>query len=209
MAPHNELAYGDTTYVLANPGTSYVLYALNPVGAVGLAGMTADSYDFVWLDVITGNTVTQPGVAVAAGDQTWPKPPGIGDELALYVERQGTEPTCDQRPNFGLPCTAGVGACEQSGTFVCIDPGSTVEIPACDAVAGSPVAELCNGIDDNCDGDVDEDFDGDGDGHVDIACPGGVDCDDGNGAVHPTAVEICDNAVDDNCDGSSPTCTCP
>ncbi len=58
------------------------------------------------------------------------------------------------------------------------------------------VAEICNGIDDNCDGRIDEGFDQDGDGYT--TCTG--DCNDFNAAVHPGAPEIC-NGVDDNCDG--------
>ena len=157
---------------------------------------------------ITGNTVTQQDVVVAAGDRSWPRPTGIGDELALYIAREGTEPTCDQRPSFGLPCTAGTGACEQPGSFVCVDIASLVEVPSCDAVAGSPVGELCNGVDDNCDGSVDEPFDVDLDGHVDIACPGGDDCNDADATIHPAAFENCGNATDDDCDGLIPSCTC-
>ena len=93
-----------------------------------------------------------------------------------------------------------------------------------DAVATvSPAApELCNGVDDNCDGAVDVgavdgsmfyadvDADGYGAGPVIEACtaPDGsavdaTDCDDANADVHPTAVEAdCDDPVDYNCDGS-------
>ncbi len=79
-------------------------------------------------------------------------------------------------------------------------------------------SELCNGRDDDCDGDVDEDAidrtrlfrddDGDGFGSAStMGCPDddghtalGGDCDDGNRSVHPGAPELC-NDRDDDCDG--------
>ncbi len=83
--------------------------------------------------------------------------------------------------------------------------------------------EECNGIDDNCDGNVDEDsaidartwyLDDDGDGYgsaVDkaVACskPGGYvsidgDCDDHDATVNPGAEEVCDSqGKDENCNG--------
>ncbi|HYV94461.1 MAG TPA: MopE-related protein, partial [Chitinophagales bacterium] len=80
--------------------------------------------------------------------------------------------------------------------------------------------ETCNGIDDNCNGQVDEgvkttfyaDADGDTYGNVSsttLACsaPSGyvsnsTDCNDANAAVHPNATEVC-NSIDDNCNGTT------
>ncbi len=82
---------------------------------------------------------------------------------------------------------------------------------------GAP--EICNGVDDNCNGQADEglnfvqswrdsDADGFGDPATGItACtvPQGyvfnnTDCDDENPAVYPGAAEVC-NGIDDNCNG--------
>ncbi|MCI0439991.1 MAG: PKD domain-containing protein, partial [Chloroflexi bacterium] len=87
MAPHDELAFGGTQYVLANPGQSYIAYASALSGNIGLKGMTAGSYDFTWFDATSGATVVQSGVSVSAGDRTWGKPAGIGNELAVYIKR--------------------------------------------------------------------------------------------------------------------------
>lgn len=42
----------------------------------------------------------------------------------------------------------------------------------------------------------------DGDGYFDLAnvCMVGVDCDDNDASIHPSAAEICDNEIDDDCD---------
>jgi len=81
--------------------------------------------------------------------------------------------------------------------------------------------EVCNEVDDNCDGSTDEwvqntyyyDADGDGYGNVNAtpnaACsaPQGYvgnnsDCNDDNANVHPGMSDVCNN-VDDNCDGKT------
>jgi hypothetical protein len=55
--------------------------------------------------------------------------------------------------------------------------------------------EICNEVDDDCNGQVDDARDGDGDGFG--ACE---DCDDQDPGVFPGAREIC-NGIDDDCDG--------
>ncbi|MEC7987530.1 MAG: MopE-related protein [Myxococcota bacterium] len=80
--------------------------------------------------------------------------------------------------------------------------------------------ETCDGVDENCNGDIDDNpisasawyFDGDGDGYGDAslsmnACsqPSGyvgddTDCDDASNTVYPGGTEFC-NSIDDNCDG--------
>ncbi len=62
--------------------------------------------------------------------------------------------------------------------------------------------EVCNRLDDDCDGLSDEGFDVDGDGFT--GCSG--DCNDSNVAISPGAVDLPGNTVDENCDGSLGPC---
>ncbi|MBM4367611.1 MAG: hypothetical protein FJ102_15475, partial [Deltaproteobacteria bacterium] len=103
--------------------------------------------------------------------------------------------------------------------------GTVVDATDCDdaAAAVNPAAtEVCNAIDDDCDGLVDNDAadaatwygDGDSDGYGDdsrleYACEappgsvaGGGDCDDTDAAYNPGATESCTDTEDYNCDGS-------
>ncbi len=109
-----------------------------------------------------------------------------------------------------------------STTLACSAPsGYVADNTDCNdgnAAVNPAATEVCNGIDDDCDGSVDEGVlltfyaDADGDTYGDIssttlACsaPSGyvsnsLDCNDGNAAINPAATEIC-NGIDDDCDG--------
>jgi len=85
MEPHDELARNATDYVLASPGDSYIAYAAG-AGDLGLASMAAGNYTLRWFDAIDGTEV-QHDVSLGSGDQTLTRPPGLGDEIAVYIQR--------------------------------------------------------------------------------------------------------------------------
>ncbi|MFT4974546.1 MAG: hypothetical protein ACI8S6_000429, partial [Myxococcota bacterium] len=109
-------------------------------------------------------------------------------------------------------------------TEACSLPSGHAEIPGdCDdttAAVNPDATEVCNTIDDNCDGAIDEgvtttfydDDDGDGYGDVDdtteaCSAPTGTvtdstDCDDTEALANPGEAEVCD-LIDNDCDGST------
>jgi hypothetical protein len=107
--------------------------------------------------------------------------------------------------DLGTGCTAGVGACEATGSYVCTGDGFSTE---CDATPGTPSAEVCDNQDNNCDGSIDENLTqpttcgaGECFGNIGIeTCTAGAwgndTCDPFAGAI----AESCDN-LDNNCDG--------
>jgi hypothetical protein len=110
-------------------------------------------------------------------------------------------------------------ACDQPADYV----ASGTDCDDTDAGAYTGATEVCDSVDNNCDGTVDEDTasdaltwyrDSDGDGYgaasdTTLSCeePSGFvsiagDCDDGESAISPDADEVCDS-VDNNCDGTT------
>ncbi len=86
-------------------------------------------------------------------------------------------------PEKGLPCTDGeLGVCQGFGTLVCTADGSGTECQIT-SPGGTPSPEICNQLDDDCDGLIDEDDMG-----LPLPCPNCV----------PMA-EICDG-IDNDCD---------
>ena len=86
MAPHDELKYGGTEYVLALAGDSYIAYASDLSGNIGIKNMIPGTYSFRWFDIRSGNTVDQKDVHVSSGNHIWNRPDGINRELAVYIK---------------------------------------------------------------------------------------------------------------------------
>jgi len=133
---------------------------------------------------------------------------------------------CDGALDEGLPLyypdedgdgsgDSSVGTCDALSGYVTNDDDCDDAEPATHPGA----LEVCDGMDNDCDGGIDEalaatyyqDADGDGYGNpntrIDACSPpagyvtNGTDCNDANAAVHPGAQEVC-NGLDDDCDGA-------
>jgi len=108
-----------------------------------------------------------------------------------------------------------------SSTIACAAPfGTVADATDCDDLDAASFpggSEVCDGADNNCDSVIDEGVlgtfyaDSDSDGYGDPgspiascflpsgASPNDQDCDDGQSAVHPGGIEVCDS-LDNNCD---------
>ena len=119
----------------------------------------------------------------------------------------------DEGFGVGEACSAGMGECAAGGSLVCDGLDATV----CDAVPGTPSDEMCDGLDNNCDGTLDEGFDLGGtcmSGLGECAVMGVSVC-DGQGAIgcdavpNPSGAEVCGDDIDSDCDGNNDNgCVC-
>lgn len=110
------------------------------------------------------------------------------NKLELY--RSTWEPYFRDESGGGKMFTA-LGAVDMDGDGY----NSTVDCDEQNTQIHPGVAEVCQGVDDDCDGLVDEGFDMDGDLYT--ICNG--DCNDNNMNVNPGRTETW-NGIDDNCD---------
>ncbi|MFH1767396.1 MAG: putative metal-binding motif-containing protein [Patescibacteria group bacterium] len=136
----------------------------------------------------------------------------IVDEVTWYPDRDSDGYGKDESPAFEpkVSCDQPVGYVE-----------SKTDCDNLDYRVNPAADEVCNDVDDDCDGTVDVDAtdaetwyaDDDDDGYGDhltvtVACKAplgyiavNTDCNDSDGSIHPGAAEPC-NGVDDDCDGS-------
>lgn len=105
------------------------------------------------------------------------------------------------------------------GFYLYAPAGQDADCDDTDADINPGATDICDGLDNNCDGEIDEgsttwypDYDGDGWGDENSpiqACEAPADhtdeaddCDDTDPDISPDAVEVCGNGIDDNCTGN-------
>ncbi len=130
------------------------------------------------------------------------------EELCDGLDNDCDSQTDEDFTNLGNVCIIGVGECERTGNYVCTADKTGTE---CNAVAGEPTYELCDGFDNDCDGLIDEIFTNLGDSctvgigeckrtgeYVCTADELGTEC---NAVPGEPVPEICDDGLDNDCDG--------
>lgn len=85
MAPRDDLGAGDTEYVLADPGHSYVAYSASNPSNLGLTGLTPGDYFVSWFDCATGQRETEWRTTASGDTHSWPVPSSMGDEVAAWI----------------------------------------------------------------------------------------------------------------------------
>ena len=139
---------------------------------------------------------------------------GDCDDTNAWIHPGAREDDCTDPIDYNCDGSVGYADEDQDGYAACADCDDAT------AAVNAAAEEVCNDIDDDCDGETDENStdapawyaDADGDGHGNArfgatACtaPDGYvessdDCDDLSPAVSPSATETC-NGTDDDCDG--------
>ena len=201
----------------------------------------------VWYADADGDGVGSDTRAKSACTQPegWLASPGDCDDGAADVHPGGTEvcndtdDDCDgeidedavvgARSFYADADADGYGSLE--ATLACSTPEGYLDVSGdCDdnnRQVNPGATEVCNDVDDNCDGATDgadaahkpawyPDADGDGWGDASTvvnACTAPVgyvgdrlDCDDAASAIHPGAEDVCSDGVDDDCDGVQTWC---
>ncbi|MEM7245771.1 MAG: thrombospondin type 3 repeat-containing protein [Acidobacteriota bacterium] len=171
MAPHDELAFGETKWVLADPGRSFIAYSDNAATNLGVRGTAPGLHYIHWVDPVTGATVDQLGADSPGGDTTWTKPAGFGNEVAAWiiVDEDGDGVVDKLESSDNCPTVANPDQLDQDGDGLGDACDDCPTVPGVDADGDF----ICSNVD-NC---VDvanpdqADADGDGAGDACDSCP--------------------------------------
>ncbi len=118
------------------------------------------------------DTDEEPDDVPADSEDVGPDLVDVSPDLADMADTADLGPTCiptgeevcdgvdndcdgvrDNLPGLGSACIVGDGACRREGVFLCdLERSAAV----CSVEPAPPSLELCNGLDDDCDGDTDE-----------------------------------------------------
>ena len=201
----------------------------SPSPTITAAPEELSTSDYVWGDPLPVVHLQAGGQAIAVSDVRWPQalegdhgPAQGGWQLRpTAAESPGTPELSDQIVVTAavVPAMSGAGhlgglgvdelqltipvrielACDVDGDGHVAEACGGLDCADDRADVGPGLAELCDGIDNDCDPGTEHpagEWDGDTDGS-----PACADCDDWNPAVAPDLAELCDG-LDNDCDGS-------